>query len=57
MGCDYSLTITRQNAGRLVLPVGTGQQRLLVITRREDGLEEELLDDVNFVPLLAGLAT
>ena len=43
--------------GRLVLPVGTDQQRLLVITRREDGLEEELLDDVNFVPLLAGLAT
>jgi len=29
---------------------------LLVITRTANGLQEELLDDVNFVPLLAGLA-
>ena len=52
-----ALTDQLEVDGRLVLPVGTDQQRLLVITRREDGLEEELLDDVNFVPLLAGLAT
>ena len=52
-----ALTDQLEVDGRLVLPVGTDQQRLQVITRREGGLEEELLDDVNFVPLLAGLAT
>ena len=52
-----ALTDQLATGGRLVLPVGTDQQRLLVITRRENDLEEAVLDDVNFVPLLAGLAT
>jgi protein-L-isoaspartate(D-aspartate) O-methyltransferase len=43
--------------GRLVLPIGTDQQRLLVVTRTADGLQQEFLDDVNFVPLLAGVTT
>ncbi|HUU73002.1 MAG TPA: protein-L-isoaspartate(D-aspartate) O-methyltransferase [Burkholderiales bacterium] len=51
-----ALTDQLSVGGRLVLPIGTDQQRLLVITRTADGLQEELLDDVNFVPLLAGLA-
>ena len=43
--------------GRLVLPIGTGEQRLLVVTRTERGLEQETLDEVNFVPMLAGVST
>ena len=43
--------------GRLVLPLGTGEQRLLVIERTERGLEQETLDEVNFVPMLAGVST
>jgi len=43
--------------GRLVLPLGTGEQRLLVVTRTERGLEQETLDEVNFVPMLAGVST
>jgi hypothetical protein len=30
---------------------------LLAITRTEDALVEDLLDDVNFVPMLAGTTT
>ena len=43
--------------GRLVLPLGTEEQRLLVVTRTERGLEQETLDEVNFVPMLAGVST
>ena len=43
--------------GRLVLPLGTGEQRLLVVQRTERGLEQETLDEVNFVPMLAGVST
>ena len=52
-----ALTDQLSEGGRLVLPIGTDQQRLLVVTRTESGLQEEMLDDVNFVPLLTGLAT
>jgi protein-L-isoaspartate(D-aspartate) O-methyltransferase len=41
--------------GRLVIPVGTpGAQRLLLLTRSEDGVEEESLAEVSFVPLIPG---
>jgi protein-L-isoaspartate(D-aspartate) O-methyltransferase len=41
--------------GRLVIPIGVqGAQRLLALTRTEDGVEEELLAHVSFVPLVAG---
>ncbi len=52
-----ALTDQLSEGGRLVLPIGTDQQRLLVVTRTANGLQEEMLDDVNFVPLLTGLAT
>jgi len=52
-----ALTDQLATGGRLVLPLGTGEQRLLVVTRTESGLEQETLDEVNFVPLLAGVAT
>lgn len=43
--------------GRMILPFGTEQQRLLAVTRTENALVEDLLDDVNFVPMLAGTTT
>jgi protein-L-isoaspartate(D-aspartate) O-methyltransferase len=43
--------------GRLVVPVGPeGQQQLIRLTRREDGVLREVLGPVAFVPLLGGLA-
>lgn len=42
--------------GRMVVPVGGKfqQQSLLLITRTEDGFEEQRLADVKFVPFLSG---
>lgn len=41
--------------GRLVLPVGhTDKQRLLLITRTENGFKERELDIVKFVPMVEG---
>ena len=41
--------------GRLIIPVGkSGSQKLLLITRTNDGFEEEYLDAVSFVPMLGG---
>ena len=44
--------------GRLIIPVGkSGDQKLLLITRKEDGYEEEVIDAVSFVPMLGGIDT
>jgi protein-L-isoaspartate(D-aspartate) O-methyltransferase len=41
--------------GRMIIPVGKQtQQRLLVLTRQEDGVVEEELELVSFVPMLKG---
>jgi len=41
--------------GRLVIPIGgRGTQELRLITRTGEGYEQELLDLVSFVPMLAG---
>lgn len=40
--------------GRLILPVGTGEQYLLFIERTPQGYTETRLDGVRFVPLLSG---
>jgi protein-L-isoaspartate(D-aspartate) O-methyltransferase len=41
--------------GRLIVPVGPeGQQQLLRITRREEGVERRVLGPVAFVPLVGG---
>jgi protein-L-isoaspartate(D-aspartate) O-methyltransferase len=42
--------------GRLVLPVGVGDQELLVLTRTADGLREEERMAVRFVPLVRSTA-
>jgi protein-L-isoaspartate(D-aspartate) O-methyltransferase len=41
--------------GRMLLPLGTGEQFLLLIERRAEGYVETRLDSVRFVPLLSGL--
>lgn len=41
--------------GRLVVPVGVGDQVLTLIERQEQGFVEARLDPVRFVPLLTGL--
>ncbi len=41
--------------GRMVLPLGTAEQRLLLVERRAEGIVETRLDTVRFVPLLSGL--
>lgn len=41
--------------GRLVIPVGPpGRQDLMVITRTEEGVQQQVLDYVSFVPMLGG---
>lgn len=40
--------------GRLVMPIGVDAQRLLSITRGEDGYLQEELEAVSFVPMLPG---
>jgi protein-L-isoaspartate(D-aspartate) O-methyltransferase len=42
--------------GRLVAPVGTRRQRLVLVRRTATGLSRERLDPVRFVPLRAGRA-
>ena len=50
--------LTQQLAigGRLIVPVGPeGEQQLVRLTRREQGIERRVLGAVSFVPLLGGL--
>jgi len=51
-------TLVQQLAmgGRLIVPVGQAQQQqsLLVVTRTEDGMQQQELEGVSFVPMLKG---
>jgi len=40
--------------GRLVLPLGTREQRLVLVERTADGFTQSVLDEVKFVPMIAG---
>ena len=40
--------------GRMILPLGSGEQYLALIERRVEGFVESRLDSVRFVPLLSG---
>jgi protein-L-isoaspartate(D-aspartate) O-methyltransferase len=42
--------------GRLVLPVGTREQRLVLVERHADGFTQSMLDEVKFVPLITGVS-
>jgi protein-L-isoaspartate(D-aspartate) O-methyltransferase len=50
------LTGQLSHGGRLVLPLGTREQRLVLLTRTASGVEQSTLDQVKFVPLLAGVS-
>jgi protein-L-isoaspartate(D-aspartate) O-methyltransferase len=41
--------------GRLVMPVGSrSMQQLMLLTKTPDGYEQQVLDQVVFVPMLGG---
>lgn len=42
--------------GRMILPIGSGEQRLRLIERTAEGLVETDLEPVKFVPLLQGVS-
>lgn len=41
--------------GKMLLPIGSGEQYLLLVERRAEGYVETRLDGVRFVPLLSGV--
>ncbi|WP_026376395.1 protein-L-isoaspartate(D-aspartate) O-methyltransferase [Aestuariibacter salexigens] len=43
-----------KEGGRLIIPVGNTDQALLCITRNEDGFDQQNIEAVRFVPLVAG---
>ncbi len=54
---DIPQTLLDQLApgGRMVIPVGVGElQQLMLITRTEQGFDQQVLETVRFVPLLNG---
>jgi protein-L-isoaspartate(D-aspartate) O-methyltransferase len=40
--------------GKLIIPVGEAQQKLHLVTRRQQAIESKIIEDVRFVPLVAG---
>lgn len=42
--------------GRMVIPVGGEAQQLKLITKREQGYEERVVESVKFVPLVSGVS-
>ena len=42
--------------GRLVLPLGTKEQRLVLVERNAENFAQSVLDEVKFVPLIAGVS-
>lgn len=42
--------------GRLVLPLGTREQRLVMVEHINDGFSQSILDEVKFVPLISGVS-
>lgn len=56
MGVPKALISQLAEGGRLVIPVGGGEvQDLLLITRRGEGHETQVLEQVRFVPMLGGV--
>ena len=55
LGVPEALLDQLAMAGRLIIPVGApDEQKLLLVTRAEDGFKHEHIDAVNFVPMLGG---
>ena len=56
LGVPSSLTDLLGLGGRLVLPVGGPQsQQLVLVTRTAGGLQQQVIEPVNFVPMLGGV--
>jgi protein-L-isoaspartate(D-aspartate) O-methyltransferase len=56
LGVPKALVAQLAEGGRLVIPVGGGEvQDLLLITRRGDGHDTQVLEQVRFVPMLGGV--
>jgi len=43
-------------AGRLILPVGGERQQLIMVTATAEGYVEEVIEEVNFVPMVRGVS-
>ena len=41
--------------GCMILPVGGNRQRLMMITATPEGFDEEVIEEVNFVPMVSGV--
>jgi len=41
--------------GRLILPVGGRRQQLMMVTATPEGFVEEIIEEVNFVPMVQGV--
>ena len=41
--------------GRMILPVGGDRQQLMMVTATPDGFVEEVIEEVNFVPMVRGV--
>lgn len=42
--------------GRLILPVGCERQQLIMVTATAEGYVEEVIEEVNFVPMVRGVS-
>ena len=42
--------------GRLILPVGGDRQQLIMVTATAEGYVEEVIEEVNFVPMVRGVS-
>ena len=42
--------------GRLILPVGSERQQLMMVTATPEGFVEEVIEEVNFVPMVRGVS-
>ena len=44
------------HGGRLILPVGGERQQLMMVTATPEGFVEEVIEEVNFVPMVRGVS-
>jgi protein-L-isoaspartate(D-aspartate) O-methyltransferase len=55
-GIPLALVEQLQEGGRMILPVGSDREQVLVkVTKTADGYDKEILEQVVFVPLLGGV--